>query len=108
MSTTSKFGNKIQIFNIFNIYTCIKKISINTLLQQSYPSFWPESRHPKKYGPVFTIEHISHHHYTNIKTWIFRINKKVIIYAVINFIILDVNSYNNINKILLKMDNLYQ
>ncbi|KAK6617293.1 hypothetical protein RUM44_005624 [Polyplax serrata] len=43
---------------------------------QTYPSFWPEGRHSKKYGPVFTIDHISHNHYTNIKTWIFRINKK--------------------------------
>ncbi|XP_070498935.1 receptor-type tyrosine-protein phosphatase U [Chironomus tepperi] len=46
---------------------------------QTYPGFWPEGRHKsKKYGPVFTIDHISHNHYTNIKTWIFRINKKVI------------------------------
>ncbi|XP_046662944.1 receptor-type tyrosine-protein phosphatase kappa-like [Homalodisca vitripennis] len=43
---------------------------------QQYPSFWPEGRHSKKYGPVFTIDHISHNHYTNIKTWVFRINKK--------------------------------
>lgn len=46
--------------------------------QQTYPAFWPEGRHSKKYGPVFTIDHISHNHYANIKTWIFRINKKVI------------------------------
>jgi hypothetical protein len=45
---------------------------------QTYPPFWPEGRHSKKYGPVFTIDHISHNHYSNIKTWIFRINKKVI------------------------------
>ncbi|CAO1387004.1 unnamed protein product [Diamesa hyperborea] len=45
---------------------------------QTYPSFWPEGRHSKKYGPVFTIDHISHNHYANIKTWVFRINKKVI------------------------------
>lgn len=36
----------------------------------NYPSFWPEGRHSKKYGPVFTIDHISHNHYTNIKTWV--------------------------------------
>lgn len=46
--------------------------------QQTYPAFWPESRHPKKYGPVFTIEQLSKIHYSNIKTWVFRINKKVI------------------------------
>ncbi|XP_069361676.1 uncharacterized protein Ptp36E isoform X2 [Maniola hyperantus] len=45
---------------------------------QQYPPFWPEGRHPKKYGPVFTIDHVSHNHYTNIKTWIFRINKKIV------------------------------
>ncbi|KAJ0174240.1 hypothetical protein K1T71_010386 [Dendrolimus kikuchii] len=45
---------------------------------QQFPPFWPEGRHPKKYGPVFTIDHVSHNHYTNIKTWIFRINKKII------------------------------
>ncbi|XP_015175077.1 PREDICTED: receptor-type tyrosine-protein phosphatase mu isoform X1 [Polistes dominula] len=44
----------------------------------NFPSFWPEGRHSKKYGPVFTIDHISHNHYTNIKTWVFRINKKII------------------------------
>ena len=36
----------------------------------NFPSFWPEGRHSKKYGPVFTIDHISHNHYTNIKTWV--------------------------------------
>uniref|UniRef100_A0A1Y1L7H5 Receptor-type tyrosine-protein phosphatase kappa n=2 Tax=Photinus pyralis TaxID=7054 RepID=A0A1Y1L7H5_PHOPY len=45
---------------------------------QTYPSFWPEGRASKKYGPVFTIDHISHNHYTNIKTWVFRINKKIV------------------------------
>ncbi|KAL1502113.1 hypothetical protein ABEB36_007306 [Hypothenemus hampei] len=45
---------------------------------QQFPSFWPEGRASKKYGPVFTIDHISHSHYTKIKTWVFRINKKVI------------------------------
>lgn len=44
--------------------------------QQQYPAFWPE-RQAKKYGPVFTIEPLSHAHYTNIKTFIFKINKKV-------------------------------
>ncbi|KOC69840.1 Receptor-type tyrosine-protein phosphatase T, partial [Habropoda laboriosa] len=44
----------------------------------NFPSFWPEGKHSKKYGPVFTIDHISHNHYTNIKTWIFRINKKIV------------------------------
>ncbi|XP_063932951.1 receptor-type tyrosine-protein phosphatase kappa isoform X1 [Zophobas morio] len=50
----------------------------SVLSQQQFPSFWPEGRTPKKYGPVFTIDHISHNHYTNIKTWVFRINKKIV------------------------------
>lgn len=37
----------------------------------NFPTFWPEGRHSKKYGPVFTIDHISHNHYTNIKTWVY-------------------------------------
>lgn len=45
---------------------------------QQFPSFWPEGRTSKKYGPVFTIDHISHNHYTNIRTWLFRINKKIV------------------------------
>ncbi|CAH1965424.1 unnamed protein product [Acanthoscelides obtectus] len=45
---------------------------------QQFPPFWPEGRASKKYGPVFTIDHISHNHYPNIKTWVFRINKKIV------------------------------
>ncbi|CAG7716103.1 unnamed protein product, partial [Allacma fusca] len=37
-----------------------------------YPPFWPDSSRSKKYGPVFTIDHMSHNHYNNIKSWIFR------------------------------------
>jgi len=44
----------------------------------NFPSFWPEGRHSKKYGPVFTIDHISHNHYTNIKTWV-RINSLILV-----------------------------
>ncbi|CAB3364623.1 Hypothetical predicted protein [Cloeon dipterum] len=49
-------------------------------MQNTFPTFWPEGRpgHSKKYGPVFTIDHISHQHYSNIKSWIFRINKKIV------------------------------
>ncbi|RWS14412.1 Receptor-type tyrosine-protein phosphatase U-like protein [Dinothrombium tinctorium] len=46
---------------------------------QNYPSFWPtEKEKRRKFGPVFTVELISFNHYPNIKTWIFRINKKVV------------------------------
>ena len=45
----------------------------------SYPAFWPNEKLKKqKYGPVFTVEMMSHNHYPNIKSWIFRINKKVV------------------------------
>ena len=45
---------------------------------QTYPPFWPSEREKrKKYGPVFTVELVSSNHYPNIKTWIFRILKRV-------------------------------
>ncbi|EEC05025.1 tyrosine phosphatase epsilon, putative, partial [Ixodes scapularis] len=48
----------------------------------AYPSFWPtEKEKRKKYGPVFTVDVVSYNHYPKIKTWIFRINKKVRCYA---------------------------
>merc|ERR1712083_1212141 len=43
-----------------------------------YPSFWPDSTRSKKYGQVFTVEHVSHKHYPNIRTWVFRISKKIV------------------------------
>ena len=52
-----------------------RAIKLNKL--QAYPPFWPDTSRSKKYGPVFTIDHMSHQHYNNIKSWIFRINKKV-------------------------------
>lgn len=45
----------------------------------SYPQFYPlEKEKRKKFGPVFTIEVVSFSHYQNIKSWIFRILKKVV------------------------------
>jgi len=44
----------------------------------AYPGFWPDGRRSVKYGPVFTVDHVSHSHYPNIKSWIFRINKKIV------------------------------
>ena len=44
-----------------------------------YPPFWPtEKEKRRKYGPVFTVDCISYNHYANIKSWILRINKKVV------------------------------
>ena len=36
----------------------------------NFPPFWPQTRKPQMFGPVFTIEHMGHSHYTNIKTWV--------------------------------------
>lgn len=48
-------------------------------MDNSYPIFWPLEKYKKtKYGPVFTVENVSSAHYPKIKTWIFRINKKVV------------------------------
>lgn len=48
-------------------------------LANGYPIFWPLDKHKKiKYGPVFTVEMVSSAHYPKIKTWIFRMNKKVV------------------------------
>ncbi|ROT66726.1 hypothetical protein C7M84_015219 [Penaeus vannamei] len=44
----------------------------------NYPPFWPEKQKSMKYGPVFTIDHISHQHYQNIRSWVFKISKKIV------------------------------
>lgn len=46
---------------------------------QGYPIFWPLDKHKKqKYGPVFTVEMVSSAHYPKIRTWIYKINKKIV------------------------------
>merc|ERR1719211_559600 len=47
-------------------------------VSNSYPSFWPDSTRSKKYGQVFTVEHLRHQHYPNIRSWVFQINKKIV------------------------------
>lgn len=47
-------------------------------VSNTYPSFWPEQAKSKKYGQVFTVEYVSHNHYPNIKSWVFKINKKIV------------------------------
>ncbi|XP_023226148.1 receptor-type tyrosine-protein phosphatase kappa-like [Centruroides sculpturatus] len=45
----------------------------------NYPMFWPGEREKrKKFGPVFTIDVVSFNHYSNIKSWIYRVTKKVV------------------------------
>ncbi|RWS11882.1 receptor-type tyrosine-protein phosphatase kappa-like isoform X1 [Dinothrombium tinctorium] len=54
-------------------------LALASRLQQTYPIFWPsEKEKRRKYGPVFTVELVSFNHYPNIKTWIFRVTKKVV------------------------------
>ncbi|KAI1281921.1 Receptor-type tyrosine-protein phosphatase kappa [Halotydeus destructor] len=44
-----------------------------------HPTWWPTEKEKKrKFGPVFTVDCLSFNHYQNIKSWIFRINKKVV------------------------------
>ncbi|XP_053633111.1 receptor-type tyrosine-protein phosphatase kappa isoform X2 [Cherax quadricarinatus] len=44
----------------------------------NYPPFWPEKQKSMKYGSVFTIDHVSHQHYQNIRSWVFKISKKIV------------------------------
>ncbi|GFU37572.1 receptor-type tyrosine-protein phosphatase kappa [Trichonephila clavipes] len=45
----------------------------------NYPQFYPsEKEKSKKFGPVFTIETVSYSTLPNIKSWIFKILKKVV------------------------------
>ncbi|GIX81756.1 receptor-type tyrosine-protein phosphatase U [Caerostris darwini] len=45
----------------------------------SYPQFYPsEKEKSRKFGPVFTIETVSYSALPNIKSWIFKIIKKVV------------------------------
>ncbi|XP_076054235.1 receptor-type tyrosine-protein phosphatase kappa-like isoform X10 [Oratosquilla oratoria] len=51
---------------------------INSVFVDNYPPFWPEKEKSLKYGPVFTIDHVSHQHYQNIRSWVFRMQKKIV------------------------------
>lgn len=64
-----------EFWSLVYDYECAAVVVLCVPVQGStnFPSFWPEGRHSKKYGPVFTIDHISHNHYTNIKTWVRRV-----------------------------------
>ncbi|RWS26927.1 receptor-type tyrosine-protein phosphatase kappa-like protein [Leptotrombidium deliense] len=47
--------------------------------QTTYPIFWPlEKEKRRKYGPVFSVELVSFNHYPNVKSWIFKVSKKVV------------------------------
>lgn len=71
------------IHDFMNVFSCFKAQHLYLLPLyyshlQSYPSFWPENTRSKKYGQVFTVEHMSHNHFKNIRCWTFRINKKIV------------------------------
>ncbi|XP_065569831.1 receptor-type tyrosine-protein phosphatase kappa-like isoform X2 [Artemia franciscana] len=71
--TTGDFWSMVYDFECSSVV-----VLTNPAPSPNSPSFWPESRKSVKYGPVFTIDHVSHNHYPNIKSWIFRINKKIV------------------------------
>ncbi|XP_044265223.1 receptor-type tyrosine-protein phosphatase kappa [Tribolium madens] len=77
-STCGEFWSLVYDYECSAVVVLCVPPHNSILAQQQFPSFWPEGRTPKKYGPVFTIDHISHNHYTNIRTWVFRINKKIV------------------------------
>ncbi|XP_066954570.1 receptor-type tyrosine-protein phosphatase kappa isoform X2 [Macrobrachium rosenbergii] len=60
-------------------YDCSAVVVLcNPANSSNYPPFWPEKQKSMKYGPVFTIDHLSHQHYQNIRSWMFKISKKII------------------------------
>ncbi|XP_059351237.1 receptor-type tyrosine-protein phosphatase mu-like isoform X2 [Daphnia carinata] len=66
-----------DLWSLVYDYDCSAVVVLtNPPPSSSFPAFWPDGRRSVKYGPVFTVDHVSHNHYPNIKSWIFRINKK--------------------------------
>ncbi|XP_069987585.1 receptor-type tyrosine-protein phosphatase kappa isoform X3 [Penaeus vannamei] len=74
-STISDFWSLVYDHDVTSVV-----VLCNPLLAEAsnYPPFWPEKQKSMKYGPVFTIDHISHQHYQNIRSWVFKISKKII------------------------------
>ncbi|OTF76978.1 hypothetical protein BLA29_012118, partial [Euroglyphus maynei] len=69
-----------DIWSLIYDHECNSVIILdNPNMPNEYPFFWPLERYKKqKYGPVFSVEMVSSAHYPKIKTWIFKINKKVV------------------------------
>uniref|UniRef100_A0A6A7GA86 Receptor-type tyrosine-protein phosphatase kappa-like isoform X2 n=1 Tax=Hirondellea gigas TaxID=1518452 RepID=A0A6A7GA86_9CRUS len=68
-----------DIWSLVYDYDCSAVVVLcNPPVTVNYPSFWPEKQTSLKYGPVFTLEHQAHEHYDNIRTWIFRLSKKIV------------------------------
>jgi len=67
-----------DIWSLVYDHDCSALVVLCNPTSTVYPSFWPDSTRSKKYGQVFTVEHVSHKHYPNIRTWVFRISKKIV------------------------------
>jgi len=63
---------------VYDFDCCAIVVLCNPSISTTYPSFWPEKQPSAKYGPVFTCEYLSHKYYDNIRSWVFRLHKKII------------------------------
>ncbi|XP_059098685.1 receptor-type tyrosine-protein phosphatase kappa-like isoform X1 [Tigriopus californicus] len=67
-----------DIWSLVYDHDCSSLVVLCNPTSAGFPSFWPENTRSKKYGQVFTVEHVSHLHTQNIRSWVFRINKKIV------------------------------
>ncbi|XP_050714665.1 receptor-type tyrosine-protein phosphatase kappa-like isoform X4 [Eriocheir sinensis] len=74
-STISDFWSLVYDHEVTSVVVLCNP---SPLEASTYPPFWPEKQKSTKYGPVFTIDHVSHQHYQNIRSWIFKITKKIL------------------------------
>ncbi|XP_042204541.1 receptor-type tyrosine-protein phosphatase kappa-like isoform X3 [Homarus americanus] len=74
-STTSDFWSLVYDHEVTSVVVLCNP---SPLEASHYPPFWPDKQKSMKYGPVFTIDHTSHQHYQNIRSWVFKISKKII------------------------------
>ncbi|RXG67266.1 Receptor-type tyrosine-protein phosphatase U, partial [Armadillidium vulgare] len=63
---------------VFDYDCCAVVVLCDPPTSPAFPPFWPDKQKSVKYGPVFTVDHVSHQHFQNIKTWILKISKKII------------------------------
>ncbi|XP_046914794.2 receptor-type tyrosine-protein phosphatase epsilon isoform X2 [Dermatophagoides farinae] len=68
-----------------NLWSLIYDHDCNTVVvlggvpknDKSFQEFWPRDSKTCKYGPIFTVETISHNNPPKINSWVFRITKKL-------------------------------
>ncbi|CAG7828513.1 unnamed protein product, partial [Allacma fusca] len=63
---------------IYDYNVCAIVVLCTPEKPNQYPPFWPDERKSEMYGPVFTVDQLSHSHIDYIRTWMFEINKKII------------------------------